>query len=116
MLNKFKITLAATALLTLVGCSGLNPLDFFGGGATGINGQIGKENRQTVGVTNETTYAPTTTIKPKARLDNLDQSVNEITNQELPTWVWIVFIVTWIIGWVTDTPATIIKNLLGKRK
>ncbi len=115
MLNKYRTVLAATALLILTGCSGLNPLDLLGGGATGINGQIGQENNQNIGVTNRTSYAPSTTIKPKARVDSLDQSINEVTNQQLPTWVWIFLFVTYILGWVTDTPVTILRNLVGKK-
>ena len=94
----------------MTACGG-GPLSLLTGGGPNVvaNGQLGQTNTQTVGQTNN--VAPTVSVRPKARVETIDQSTNETTNQELPTWVWIVFIVLFIVGWVTDTPRTIIKDL-----
>lgn len=99
--------------LPLSSC-GTNPLNLLTGGGPNVaaNTQIGKTNNQTVGVNN--TQAPTVSLRPKARVDNIDQSSNSTTNNELPVWVWVIGILLLIVGWVTDTPATIIKNFRKK--
>ena len=74
---------------------------------------MGKTNTQTIGQTNN--IAPTTTIRPKGRVDTVDQSTNTEYRQELPTWVWVIAILLFIVGWVTDTPGTMLKNLFRRR-
>lgn len=98
----------------LAGCSSLNPLDLLTGGGvnTAANVQAGKTNTQSVGQTNVS--APKVSVRPNARVETVDQSTN--TKNELPTLVWIVAILLFIIGWVTDTPATYIKNFKKKKK
>ena len=80
-----------------------------GGPNVAANVQAGKTNTQAV-VSNS---APEVTVRPKARVGTIDQS--QTTNNELPTWVWIALIVAMIVGWVTDTPATMIRQLRGKK-
>lgn len=100
-------TLLAFVGLTLI-ISSCSPLDIAKtvlGGGPNINGQIGQENVQGVKVE---TAAPSVSVRPKARVDNIDQRT--ITQQELPGWVYVVFIVLFIIGWVTDTPGTMLRR------
>ena len=97
----------------LMGC-GANPISLLTGGGPNVlaNTQAGKTNNQTIGVSSSN--APTVTVRPNAKVDTVDQSTSNTTNQELPTWVWIVFGVLFIVGWVTDTPATYIRNATTK--
>ena len=74
--------------------------------------QVGKTNTQTIGVTNNT--SPSVSVRPKARIDNVDQRT--ITTYQLPTWVWIFIIITYILGWATDTPRVVLKRLLRRGK
>ena len=84
-----------------------------GGPNVAANTQIGKNNSQTVGQTNN--VAPSVSVKPKARVDTIDQSTKTTNNNELPTFVWIIGALLFVVGWVTDTPHTYIKGLRGKR-
>ena len=102
------LPLAFVSLLLITGCSPssiITGLLSGGGPNVAANVQAGKTNTQAV-VSNS---APEVVLKPKSRVDSIDQS--QTTNNELPLWVWIVLIVTWIVGWVTDTPATIVKQM-----
>jgi hypothetical protein len=83
-----------------------------GGPNVAANTQIGKTNTQTIGQTNN--ISPAVSVRPNARVDKIDQSVETVTNNELPYWVWIAGLLLLIIGWVTDTPATYIKRLRGR--
>lgn len=74
--------------------------------------QAGKTNTQTIGSSH--TSAPSVSLKPNARVETVDQSTT--TKQELPTWIWITFILLFIVGWVTDTPSTYIKNFFKRKK
>ena len=87
-----------------------------GGGGPNVaaNVQAGKTNSQTVGQTN--VNAPKAVVRPKARVDSLDQSTTQTTNNDLPVWVWIVAILLFIVGWVTDTPATMVKQMAQRKK
>jgi hypothetical protein len=96
-------------VLLLAGCSS-GPLSLLTGGGPNVaaNVQAGKTNTQTVGVTN--TNAPTASVRPNSRVDKIDQSVKTEIRYELPPWIWVLGILTWIIGWVTDTPSTILRR------
>jgi len=110
LVSRTRLLLGALMLSgLLVGC-GANPLSLLTGGGPNVaaNTQVGKTNNQTIGVSSSN--APTVTVRPNSKVDTVDQSTSNTTNQELPTWVWIVFGVLFIIGWVTDTPATYIRN------
>lgn len=93
----------------LSSCSKVLPLLTGSGPNVAANVQVGKTNTQTVGKTSN--HAPTVSVRPNARVEKIDQSVTETTNNQLPVWAWIGFIVLFIIGWVTDTPATYISRL-----
>jgi len=97
-------------LMFMSGC-GKSPLSFLTGGGTNVaaNTQIGKTNNQTVGT--NTTLAPTVSLRPKSRVDTIDQSNETVNNYQLPLWVWIAGILLFVIGWVTDTPHTYIRRL-----
>jgi len=103
----------SVSLLFLTGC-GSNPLSLLTGGGPNVaaNTQVGKTNVQTIG---KTEVAPTVTVRPKARVETIDQSREETTNNELPPYLWIIGILLFIVGWVTDTPATYMKNFRRKK-
>ena len=87
---------------------------------------MGKENTQTIGNSTQQKFGENkivlvaaspsegVSLRPPTRTQEIKQVQNE-TNYQLPTWAWIGFILLFIIGWVTDTPGTIIKNLLRKK-
>lgn len=85
-----------------------------GGPNVAANVQAGKTNNQTVG--SNSTYAPSVSIRPKARVETVDQSTKTTNNNELPPWVWITGALLFILGWVTDTPATYLSRLRRKKK
>src|SRR6056297_736844 len=113
-LSSLWLPLVLSSLLLLTGCGG-SPLSFLTGGGPNVaaNVQAGAENNQAA-VQIRTDNTPKVTVRPKARVDNIDQS--NTTNNELPMWLWVVLIVTFIVGWVTDTPATYMRRLWPKRK
>mgnify|MGYP000232113872 FL=1 len=100
----------------MAGCSPGGALSLLTGGGPNVaaNVQAGKTNSQTVGQTN--VNAPKAVVRPKARVDSLDQSTTQTTNNDLPVWVWIVAILLFIVGWVTDTPATMVKQMAQRKK
>jgi len=114
-------------ILLLAGC-GASPLSLLTGGGPNVaaNTQVGKENTQTIGNSTQQKFgenkvvlvaAPASegvSLRPPTRTQEIKQVQNE-TNYQLPTWAWIGFILLFIVGWVTDTPGTIIKNLLRKK-
>jgi len=106
--------LVLLALTSTVSCS--NPaLKLLTGGGPNVaaNVQAGKTNSQTVGVTRN--IAPTATVRPHARVDTIDQSMETNNKYELPILVYVVFVVLFIIGWVTDTPLTMIRRKNPRR-
>jgi len=116
-------------ILLLAGC-GASPLSLLTGGGPNVaaNTQVGKENTQTIGNSTQQKFgenkivlvsAPSgegvdVSLRPPSRTPEIKQVQNE-TNYELPTWVWIIAILLFIIGWTTDTPGTILKNFKRKK-
>ena len=100
-------------MLGLLSSCGGGPLSLLTGGGPNVaaNVQAGAENNQGITFNND---APKATVRPKARVDTIDQS--QTTNQELPAWVWIVFIVLFVVGWSTDTPGTMLRRLLNAKR
>jgi hypothetical protein len=98
-------------MLLLNNCSQIPSFLLGGGPKVAANIQAGQTNTQTVG---QTRINEPRIIRPKAKAITQDNSTT--TNNELPIWVWITFIVTWIVGWVTDTPGTMIKDLFRRKK
>lgn len=111
-----KLLAALVLCLSLAACSGFNPLSALTGGGvnTAANVQAGRENTQTIGVSTQQKFAPQSvtvsesSLRPQGR-PSVEQVQNQ-TNNELPTWIWIFFLVSWLVGWLTDTPATIISR------
>lgn len=111
------LTITLSACSTSVGTilSALNPLD---NGGVNANVQAGKTNTQTVGTSSVDNRSLRVDVsggedgaqpRPEIKQDN-----SNITNQELPVWVWIGGLLLLIVGWVTDTPGTIWKNFRSK--
>lgn len=120
------LSLLLLVSMSMVGCTGSKVLSsLLGGGGPKVaaNVQAGKTNNQTVGANK--TNAPSVSLRPRARVDKIDQSspedsivadrIDTVTKHELPLWVWIVGIVLFVVGWVTDTPATYIRNFKRKK-
>jgi hypothetical protein len=113
------LSVVLLAFLVLSSCGSLP--SFLSGGGTNVAANVpiavGKEVEQVQGVKLEVDSSnPSVTLRPKARVDTIDQSNTTTTNNELPLWVWIVFILLFIIGWVTDTPYTYIQRMTKKTK
>ena len=114
--------LVVVALLTVTlitaSCSNFTPLGLLAGGGPNVaaNVQAGKTNSQTVGATNN--VAPSVSIRPNARVDSIDQSVNEskvatesidnVTVNEIPPWVVLLL----ILGWLLPSPNEISRWFL----
>jgi hypothetical protein len=120
-LGRYSGLLLALLVSTLLSSCGSLP-SFLSGGGTNVAANVpiavGKEVEQVQGVKLEVGNSsnPSVTLRPKARVDTIDQSNTTTTNNELPLWVWIVFILLFIIGWVTDTPYTYIQRITNKTK
>jgi len=116
--------MALSVLLTIQACSG--PLDLLTGGGvnTAANTQVGRENTQTIGTSTQQKFAPnqitvatpTTTLRESVRPQSrpaqtpkIEQVQNQ-TNNELPTWVWIMFALIGAVGLLTDTPSAIFER------
>ena len=114
------LLLGLSALIALSSCGSLP--SFLSGGGTNVAANVpiavGKEVEQVQGVKVDAGNSsnPSVTLRPKARVDTIDQSNTTTTNNELPLWVWIVFILLFIVGWVTDTPYTYIQRMTKKSK
>ena len=104
-------------ILFLAGCVG-SPLNLLKGGGPNVaaNVQAGQTNSQTIGTTNN--IAPSVSIRPNARVDNIDQSINEskvatesidnFTVNEIPPWVVLLL----ILGWLLPSPNEISRWFL----
>jgi len=107
-------------MLLTAGCS--NPLDLLTGGGPNVaaNVQAGKTNNQTIGTTKVTEQK---LVRPKARdiRQTADttrvkaESADTVIVNDLPVWVWVVAILLFIVGWVTDTPATIVRQMIRRK-
>jgi ABC-type transport system involved in multi-copper enzyme maturation permease subunit len=118
-LRLFFLLMVLSALLMIPGCSS-GPLSLLTGGGPNIaaNTQVGKENTQTIGVSTQQKFAPnqitlSESVRPQGRPPQVEQVQNQ-TNNELPPIVWIIFVCLFIVGWVTDTPKTILENFRKK--
>ncbi len=74
------------------------------GGGGGISAQVGKENESNRGVNiRHITEAPTVTVRPKGRIDNLNQSTtNNLEGVPLEWWL-VTILVAFIMLWL-DSP------------
>lgn len=101
--------LVFVSLLSLTGCGAANLLGSAGKGV-GVNAnvQAGKNNTQTVGTTK--VVSPQVTLRPKARVDRIDQSTTEQRNEnvenltinEMPLWVILVLVL--VCGLIIPSP------------
>ena len=114
------IGLASLVLLT--GCD--NPLSLLTGSGPNIaaNTQAGQTNSQTIGQSNRN--APQVSLKPKSRVDTVDQSnrsnkveadsVEAVVVNELPAWlvgVFVMLLIMWsYLLWKLPSPDQIWKN------
>ena len=93
----------ALMLASLVAsCSPLDIAKSLVGGGPNVNGQIGAENNQGINI-KSTRAAPTVTVRPKARVDTIDQSTTN--NVSIPPWVLLVIVCLaagGAIGWVDN--------------
>jgi hypothetical protein len=129
VLSKFSFGRSSRLLLLLLvltstaSCS-KGPLSLLTGGGPNIaaNVQAGKTNTQTVGTTNN--IAPTVSVRPNARVDNIDQSnrtskvaserVETVVVNEVPVWVVLLL----ILGWLLPSPNEIgrwIRSLFRRK-
>lgn len=111
------LLLLLLVLISIPSCSKVGALGLLTGGGTNVaaNTQIGKTNNQTIGTTQ--TVAPSVSVRPNARVDNIDQSVTDtkvstdrvesLTINEIPPWV-ILFA---LIGWLLPTPAQMASSI-----
>ena len=84
--------------------------------------QAGKTNTQTLGTTNN--VAPTVTLRPKARVDTVDQStttsqvstdrVDTIVVNEVPIWLILAFGV--LCGFLIPSPSEIFRGIINAFK
>jgi len=110
----FRSLLVLLVLLPLSSLSSCGKIPSFLSGGTNVaaNTQIGKTNNQTLGFSR--TVAPKVTIKPNSEVETVNQSNETTNNTELPTFVWIIGILLFILGWVTDTPSTYIRRIIRR--
>ena len=115
------VLLASTLILS--NCSG-GALSFLTGGGPNVaaNTQLGKENSQTLGVSNSSSSEQSIT-RPQARdirqtsdNNNVNSENTEsiIYNENPPLWVWLLL----IVGWLAPSPSEIGRSITGlfKRK
>jgi hypothetical protein len=116
--SRLLVVALLTVTLITASCSNFTPLGLLAGGGPNVaaNVQAGKTNSQTVGTTNN--VAPSVSIRPNARVDSIDQSVNEskvatesidnVTVNEIPPWVVLLL----ILGWLLPSPNEISRWFL----
>ena len=98
------LLLLLSVLISMPSCSKLPNL-LSGGTNVAANVQAGKTNTQTLGTTNN--IAPTTSVRPNARVDNIDQSNKTTVVNEIQPWVIILL----ILGWLLPSPQEIIRSI-----
>jgi len=106
----------------LAACSPLDVASSLLGGGPNVNGQIGQTNQQGITVTQE---APSVSLRPKSRVDTIDQSTSSsrvenagtVNNlQGVPLSWFIITVLVGLVGWLIDSPQTILRNLFRKNK
>ena len=109
------LPLVCANLLLVTGCTASDVLKGLVGGGPQLNAnvQAGKTNSQTLG-TNKNN-SPTVSLRPKSRVDTIDQSSSEVRNDkveyqtinEIPVWVILLL----ILGWLLPSPGEIGRNI-----
>lgn len=118
-----RLLLVSSGMLLMVACSNLNPIGLLTGGGPNVaaNVQAGKTNTQTVGTT---TVTEQKLVRPQARDIRQTSDTNRVKAEsadtvivnDLPVWVWVVAILLFIVGWVTDTPATMVRQMTKRKQ
>lgn len=97
--SRIRLLFAALMLVSLV--AACSPLDLLlGGPNVAANGQIGAENQQGIIID----QAPNVTVRPKGRVDNIDQSTN--------TEVDPLMLALLILGWLAPSPGEIARGIM----
>ena len=110
------LLLSGALMLTLLlsGCSTLGSAALGGllgdGPSANANVQAGKTNSQTIGTT---TVTDSRIVNPQA--DTIEQDNSSTTNNTLPPWLIIAGMLLLIVGWVTDTPKTMLEGFRAKK-
>jgi hypothetical protein len=80
----------------MAGCS-KGPLSLLTGGGPNVaaNVQAGKTNTQTIGQTNN--ISPSVNIRPKARVDTVDQSTETVNNYEIDPLLFGTLILCFVL-------------------
>ena len=94
-------------LMVTPSCSKLSPLSLLTGSGPNVaaNTQVGKENYQTVGVTNA--------VRPQLRVEAPVEQVVQDTSTTNNTNTSIVVLLLLILGWVLPTPNQIAQSFVG---
>jgi len=99
-------------LVTLSGCSALGVLSSLSGGPqVNTNAQVGQDNQQTLGQTNNQRLS-------NVQADRVEQSSGDTSvksdkvdvvniNQQVPIWVWLLT----IIGWLLPSPGEMGRSI-----
>ena len=99
-------------LVALSGCSALGVLSSLSGGPqVNTNAQVGQDNQQTLGQTNNQRLS-------NVQADRVEQSSGDTSvksdkvdvvniNQQVPIWVWVLM----ILGWLLPSPNEIGRGL-----
>jgi len=125
MLNKSRLVLALTLLMVIPAC-GSNPLSLLtGGSGTSVTANVpiaaGQEVEQTQGISVKT-EAPSVSLRPKSRVDTVDQSQNKVQADEVKTVVvnetpvWLILAL--VLGWLFPSPGEIgrwVRKLLTRK-
>ena len=110
-LRMLRWPLVLSALIILTSCSSLNPLSFLTGGTkVAANTQVGRENTQSVGVTN--------VVRPQLRVEAPVDTVVQDTSTTKNTEVDPLMLLLLILGWLAPSPNEIGRSFIGlfKRK
>jgi hypothetical protein len=111
--HTLRLPLVFVGLMFLTSCSNLNPLSLLTGSGTNVaaNVQAGAENNQGVNIKTE---APSVSLRPKSRVETIDQS----TTTNNTTTVDPFLIILLLLGWVLPSPNEISRVVRGwfKRK
>jgi len=116
------LAMVSSGMLLTTSCSG-SPLSLLTGGGPNVaaNVQAGKTNTQTIGSTSVTEQK---LVRPKARTIRQSndktrvqtESAETVIVNDLPVWVWMVALVLFVVGWVTDTPATMVRQMIKRKQ
>lgn len=108
-------------LLSVSGCTGINPLKVLGGGPNvAANVQAGQENNQTLGVSSSSDM---NIVKPQARDITQSQDTTSVKSEKVERVTVnnnsLLLILIAIVGWLAPSPSEIgrgIRSLFSRNK